>query len=124
MKRKLAVSETEWEILKMLWKHGESIRQSELLSLFEKEGREWKRQTLNTFLSRLEKKGLVRREGGMATPVYNEEEYNDFVNNCKKSSIYDTGVTANYGDQLLTLSTCEYSQEDGRFVVVAKKVNN
>ena len=76
MKRKLAVSETEWEILKMLWKHGESIRQSELLSLFEKEGREWKRQTLTTFLSRLEKKGLVRREGGMATPVYNEEEYN------------------------------------------------
>ena len=54
----------------------------------------------------------------------NEEEYNDFVNNCKKSSIYDTSVTANYGDQLLTLSTCEYSQEDGRFVVVAKKVNN
>ena len=54
----------------------------------------------------------------------NEEEYKDFVNNCKKSSIYNTGVTANYGDQLLTLSTCEYSQEDGRFVVVAKKVNN
>lgn len=54
----------------------------------------------------------------------NEEDYNDFVNNCKKSSIYDTGVTTNYGDQLLTLSTCEYSQEDGRFVVVAKKVNN
>ncbi len=53
----------------------------------------------------------------------NEQEYNDFVNNAKKSSIYDTGVTANYGDQLLTLSTCEYSQEDGRFVVVAKKIN-
>ena len=40
----------------------------------------------------------------------NEEQYNDFVNNCIKSSIYDTGVTANYGEQLLTLSTCEYSQ--------------
>ncbi|MBO5004980.1 MAG: class B sortase [Clostridia bacterium] len=52
----------------------------------------------------------------------NETDYNDFVENCKNSSIYDTGVTANYGDQLLTLSTCEYSQEDGRFVVVAKKV--
>lgn len=52
----------------------------------------------------------------------NETDYNDFVENCKKSSIYDTGVTANYGDQLLTLSTCEYSQEDGRFVVVCKKV--
>lgn len=53
----------------------------------------------------------------------NEQEYNDFVNNAKKSSIYNTGVNANYGDQLLTLSTCEYSQEDGRFVVVAKKIN-
>ncbi len=52
----------------------------------------------------------------------NEEEYNEFVNNAKKVSIYNTGVTAEYGDQLLTLSTCEYSQEDGRFVVVAKKV--
>lgn len=52
----------------------------------------------------------------------NEQEYNDFVNNCKKVSIYDTGVTAEYGEQLLTLSTCEYSQKDGRFVVVAKKV--
>ena len=54
----------------------------------------------------------------------NEEQYNEFVNNAKKASIYDTCVTANYGDQLLTLSTCEYSQEDGRFVIVAKKVNN
>ena len=52
-----------------------------------------------------------------------EEEYNDYVNNAKKASIYDTGITAEYEDQLLTLSTCEYSQEDGRFVVVAKKVN-
>ncbi len=53
----------------------------------------------------------------------NEQEYNDFVNNAKKVSIYDTGVNANYGDQLLTLSTCEYSQKDGRFVIVAKKIN-
>lgn len=51
----------------------------------------------------------------------NEQEYNDFVENAKKASIYDTKVTANYGDQLLTLSTCEYSQEDGRFAVVCKK---
>lgn len=36
--------------------------------------------------------------------------------------LYDTGVTAEYGDQLLTLSTCEYTYPNGRFVVVAKKV--
>ena len=51
-----------------------------------------------------------------------EEEYNDFVSNSKKASIYDTGIDAKYGDQLMTLSTCEYSQEDGRFAVVAKRI--
>lgn len=51
----------------------------------------------------------------------NETEYNEYINNCKKASIYDTGTTAEYGDQLITLSTCEYSQENGRFAVVARK---
>ena len=51
----------------------------------------------------------------------NEEEYNEYVEESKKASLYDTGKTAEYGEQLLTLSTCEYSQEDGRFVIVAKK---
>lgn len=53
----------------------------------------------------------------------NEEQYNEYINQCKKVSIYDTNVNANFGEQLLTLSTCEYSQEDGRFVVVGKKIN-
>ena len=51
----------------------------------------------------------------------NEQEFNDYVNNSKKASIYDTEKTATYGDQLLTLSTCSYHTEDGRFAVVAKK---
>ena len=55
------------------------------------------------------------------TNAENEEEYADYVSNAKKVSLYDTGVNAEYGEQLITLSTCEYSQEDGRFVVVAKK---
>ncbi len=51
----------------------------------------------------------------------NEEQYNYYIEESKKASLYDTGKTAKYGEQLLTLSTCEYSQEDGRFVIVAKK---
>ena len=51
----------------------------------------------------------------------NEQEFNDYLQNVKKSSVYDTGKTAKYGDQLLTLSTCSYHTEDGRFVVVARK---
>lgn len=51
----------------------------------------------------------------------NEEEYNEFVNNAKEASFYDTGKDAEYGDQLMTLSTCSYHTEDGRFAVVARK---
>ena len=53
----------------------------------------------------------------------NEDEYNYYVEESKKASLYDTGKTAEYGEQLLTLSTCEYSQEDGRFVIVARKIS-
>lgn len=50
------------------------------------------------------------------------EEFNDYVEKCKALSFYDTGVTAEYGDKLLTLSTCEYSQKNGRLAVIAKLI--
>ena len=43
------------------------------------------------------------------------------IEKCKELSLYDTGVSAEYGDKLITLSTCEYSRTNGRLVVVAKK---
>lgn len=48
-----------------------------------------------------------------------EAEFNEFVSTCKKLSFYDTGITPEYGDKMITLSTCEYSQDNGRLVVVA-----
>lgn len=51
-----------------------------------------------------------------------EKEFNDFVAQCKKLSLYKTGVDAKYGDKLICLSTCEYSQTNGRLVVVAKRI--
>ncbi len=50
------------------------------------------------------------------------EEFDDFYNNIKNLSLYDTGVTATFGDHFLTLSTCVYHVTNGRFVVVAKEV--
>ena len=50
-----------------------------------------------------------------------EEEYNQFVKNAKNASIYPIDATANYGNQLITLSTCSYYVEDGRFAVVGRK---
>ena len=52
----------------------------------------------------------------------NEEDFDEFIAECKSLALYDTGVTAEYGDRLLTLSTCEYSRTNGRMVVVAKRV--
>lgn len=51
-----------------------------------------------------------------------EERFNDYLSNIRRLSLYDTGVTVEYGDTLLTLSTCAYHTENGRFVVVAKKL--
>lgn len=50
-----------------------------------------------------------------------EEEFNIFYNDIKSRSIYDTGVNAEYGDTFITLTTCEYSSENGRMVVIAKR---
>lgn len=51
-----------------------------------------------------------------------EQEFDSYMNDMEGMSLYDTGVTAQYGDRLLTLSTCDYQEKNGRFVVVAKKV--
>lgn len=51
-----------------------------------------------------------------------EEEFDDFYDNIKKMSLYDTGVEAEYGDTFLTLSTCAYHVNNGRLAVVAKRV--
>ena len=50
----------------------------------------------------------------------NEEDFNYAVEQFKKKALYDTGVTAEYGDHLITLVTCAYHTDNGRFVVVAR----
>lgn len=52
------------------------------------------------------------------------EEFNSNMLEMSRMSLYDTGVTAQYGDRLITLSTCSYHTKDGRFVVVAKRVGD
>lgn len=57
--------------------------------------------------------------------IYTENNalvFNAYVRECKQRALYDTGVDAEYGDKLLTLSTCEYSSDNGRLIVVAKKI--
>ena len=52
------------------------------------------------------------------------EDQADFdyaIKQFKEKSIYDTGVEVSYGDQLITLVTCAYHVDNGRFVVVARR---
>ena len=51
----------------------------------------------------------------------NKDEFDYYISESKNASLYDIDATAEYGDSLITLSTCDYSQKDGRFVVVARK---
>lgn len=51
-----------------------------------------------------------------------QEEFDVFYDNIMEMSLYDTGVSAEFGDRFLTLSTCVYHVENGRFVVVAREM--
>jgi len=61
-------------------------------------------------------------------PFYNfinasgSADFKWYVDTCKKYALYDTGVTAVYGDKLITLSTCDFTINNGRFVVVARRI--
>lgn len=48
--------------------------------------------------------------------------FRDYTAEVQLASIIETGETAEYGDELLTLVTCAYQRKNGRFVVVAKRV--
>lgn len=50
-----------------------------------------------------------------------EDEFRSFYEAVTNLSLYETGVTAQFGDTFLTLSTCAYHVTDGRFVVIAKR---
>lgn len=51
-----------------------------------------------------------------------EERFDEFMNQLRQHSFYDTESWPEYGDQLIILSTCSYYTENGRFVVVARRV--
>ena len=52
-----------------------------------------------------------------------EKEFNIFVNKCMELSFYNTGKKAQYGDRLITLSTCEYSNKNRKISSCSKKSN-
>lgn len=69
---------------------------------------------------------LDREEKGFRyynyTSLDTEEQFNDYMKHVKAMALYDTGIDASFGDELLVLSTCDSYTSGGRFVVIAKRV--
>ena len=69
----------------------------------------------------------VQADDADAFPFYrfvdaaSPEEFADYVSACKARALYDTGISAQYGDKLLTLSTCDNITDNGRWLVIAKQ---
>lgn len=69
----------------------------------------------------------VQADAADAFPFYrfvdaaSPEEFADYVSACKARALYDTGISAQYGDKLLTLSTCDNITDNGRLLVIAKQ---
>ncbi|MCR5357796.1 MAG: class B sortase [Lachnospiraceae bacterium] len=72
---------------------------------------------------------VVHEEAEVAFKYYqfvdanSAQEYKSNMDEMAAMSLYDTGVESYYGDSLITLSTCDYSEGSERFVVVARKVD-
>ena len=55
------------------------------------------------------------------TRFYDSDDFKEYVENCKNLSIYNIDTKFDYGDKFITLSTCEYSQDNGRIIVIGRR---
>lgn len=69
------ISDTEMEVMEVLWESDVPLKCSDLLRIFNERGKDWKRQTMNTFVTRLKNKGLVEVDQRIVKVLYNREEY-------------------------------------------------
>lgn len=95
MYNKFDLSDTENEIMQEIWSSDKVFLTRELLDLFNAKGKDWKRQTLNTLLVRLETKGILKREGKQVIPLMTQAEYKRAVSQEVLNSMYE-GTLSNF----------------------------
>lgn len=74
MKESYKIADAERDVMQVLWEHPEAVSTRELLDIMNEKGKNWKRQTLNTLLFRLEDKKIVLRRRGYVEPALTEVE--------------------------------------------------
>lgn len=82
--------DTELEVIKALWNSGEQVSRATLEKELETFG--WAANTVNTYLTRLVKKGFVavehNRSGNLYTPLISKEEYQTYDSKAALSQLY------------------------------------
>lgn len=68
------LADAEREVMEVLWEFSEPVQTKDLLDIMQEKGRNWKRQTLNTILSRLEEKGIVNRKRAYVQAALSDKE--------------------------------------------------
>lgn len=61
MKNSYKLAAAEREIMEVLWENGGKLSTGDLMDQMQERGKKWKRQTLNTLLTRLEEKEVISR---------------------------------------------------------------
>ena len=56
-------------------------------------------------------------------PNYTDEQFDKYIDTVKKSAFYDTGVSVDYNDKLLTLQTCVENHDELREIVLLKEID-
>lgn len=101
------MSDSEKEIMQIIWSNGGSIFISDLLNILEKNNKSWKRTTVSTFIKRLIDKEFIKTKkfGNMNKyiAVISENEYlskqaKSFVNNVFGGSVKNL-LSSLYGQE-------------------------
>lgn len=82
IKKNYGLTNTELLIMELLWSKGRPMSFREIMDVATKEWKkDWKVQTLNTFLNGLQKMGMIRAERSMTSsynvyyPLYTKEQH-------------------------------------------------
>lgn len=103
------LSETEMEVMQVIWDSGKPITSSELLNFFTGKGKEWKGQTIATFLARLVDKGVLNAkkqgraniyEARMSLEEYKSKEAKSLLHTHYKGSVKNFLVTLYNGEDI------------------------
>lgn len=74
------LSEAEYEIMEFIWEHDRKMSFCEIMEFTSREGHEWKKQTVQTYLTRLiEKRALKAEKEGNRRYYYPAMSKQEFI---------------------------------------------